>query len=51
MAKDEESLFAIDDLDLDIGCGEELGEANKTSDVNEAEPLQVGMLDKWNLSI
>ena len=35
MAKDEESLFAIDDLDLDIG------EANKPSDVNEAEPLQV----------
>ena len=41
MAKEEESLFAIDDLDLDLGCSEEHGEANKTSDVTEAEPLQV----------
>ena len=39
MGKDDESLFAIDDLDLNGGCEE----ASNAVDVPEAEPLQVGI--------
>ena len=42
MAKDDESLFAIDDLDLGGGC-EEFGAADNAADAPEAEPLQVGI--------
>ena len=40
MAKDDESLFAIDDLDLGGGC-EEFGGVDNAADAPEAEPLQV----------
>ena len=40
---DDESLFAIDDLDLGRGC-EEHGDAKNAVVLPEAEPLQVGRL-------
>ena len=46
MAKDDESLFAIDDLDLGGGC-EEFGGVDNAVDAPEAEPLRVGIIQAF----